>query len=71
VWEKPKGGGAPTSSLIGPPIVDLAPTGCTNYSTASLAIWAPTHMLCALHQVLGFSPNLSPLLDKSNVCALS
>jgi hypothetical protein len=28
VWGKPRGGGIPTSWLIGPLVVDLPPTGC-------------------------------------------
>jgi hypothetical protein len=30
VWGKPRGGGIPTSWLIGPLVVDLPPTGCTS-----------------------------------------
>jgi len=30
VWGKPRGGGIPTSWLIGHLVVDLPPTGCTN-----------------------------------------
>ncbi len=70
-WGKPKGGGAPASWLIKPLVVDLTPTGCTIYNRASLAIWAPTCTLCVLHQSTWLSANLLPLLDGSNVCALS
>jgi hypothetical protein len=50
VWGKLEGGGAPTSWLIRPPVIDLAPTNCSSYSMANLAIWAPTCTLCVLHQ---------------------
>jgi hypothetical protein len=50
VWGKPRGGGAPVSWLIGPPCVNLAPTGYICYSVANLAIRTPTCMLCVLHQ---------------------
>jgi hypothetical protein len=51
MWGKPGGGGAPTSWLVRPLVVDLAPTSCTiNYSAANLAIRTPTYTLCALHQ---------------------
>jgi len=30
VWRKPRGGGVPTSWLIGPLVIDLPPTGCTS-----------------------------------------
>jgi hypothetical protein len=50
VWGKPRRGGAPTTWLVGPPVVDLALTGYTSYNVANLAILVPTHMLCALHQ---------------------
>jgi len=54
VWGKPRGGGAPAFWLVMPFVVDLKPTGCTNCSTANLAIRAPTHTLCALHQSTWF-----------------
>jgi hypothetical protein len=50
VWGKLGGGGAPTSWLIEPLVIDLTLTGCTNYSAASLAIQTPTRMLCMLHE---------------------
>jgi hypothetical protein len=50
VWGKPRRGGGLASLLIGPPIVNLAPTDYTSCNAANLAIWAPTRTLCALHQ---------------------
>jgi hypothetical protein len=38
VWGEPGGDGATTSWLIGPLVVDLTPTGCTNYNVTNLAI---------------------------------
>jgi hypothetical protein len=55
VWGKPKGGGALTYWLIGPLLIDLAPTNFTSYSVASLTIRTLTHTLCALHQNIWLS----------------
>jgi hypothetical protein len=71
MWGKPGGGGALASWLIEPPVVDLAPTGCTNCSMVNLAIQIPTYTLCALYESTNSLFGLSPLLDGSNVCALS
>jgi hypothetical protein len=35
---KPRRGGALAPWLIGPPIINLAPTNCTSYNTTNLAI---------------------------------
>jgi hypothetical protein len=45
MWGKPGKGVALTSWLIGPPVVNLAPTNCTSYTTVNL-----TRALCTLHQ---------------------
>ncbi len=50
VWGKLGGGGALAFWLVGPPIVDLAPTSYTSCSAISSTIQAPTRTLCALHQ---------------------
>jgi len=58
VWRKHGGGGAPTSWLIGPLVIDLAPIGCTSCSATNLTIWTPTHTLCMLHQSTWLSAQL-------------
>jgi len=70
VWGKPRGGGAPASWLIKPLVVDLAPTGCTVVRPAH-PFELPPVRYARCTKVLGSSPNLLPLLDKSDVCALS
>jgi hypothetical protein len=49
------GGGALAFWFIKPPIVDLAPIGCTSCSIANLAIQIPTLTLCMLHQSIWLS----------------
>jgi hypothetical protein len=75
VWGKPAGGGATASWFVGPPVADLAPTNCTSCNVAIVRPAQPFELppvRCArCTKVLGFPPNLSPLLDGSNVCALS
>jgi hypothetical protein len=48
VWGKPERGGAPTSWLIRPPVINLPPTGYARCSMANLTIWTPIRTLCTL-----------------------
>jgi hypothetical protein len=71
VWKKPRGGGAPTSWLVGPPITDLAPTSYTRCSATSSAIRAPTRTLCALHQSIWLSAQpLTPARRVGCMCVI-
>ncbi len=69
VWGKPIGGGAPTSWLIGPPIVDLALTGCINCNVANLTSKLPTVRCVCCTKAFDSQLGLSPLLNGSDVCA--
>jgi hypothetical protein len=71
VWGKPRGGGGPTSWLIEPPVVDLAPTSCTSCSTTNLAIRTPTGTLCTLHQTTWLSTRpLTPIKQVRCMCVV-
>ncbi len=70
-WGKPEGGGASALWLIRPPVVDLAPTGCTSCSAASLPIWTPTSTLCVLHQSIWlFAWPLTPTRQVRCMCVV-
>ncbi len=72
VLGKPGRGGAPASWLIGPPVVDLTPIGCTSCSVANLAIWTPTRTLCVLHQSTWlFAQPLTPARRVRCMCVVA